>query len=326
MEKQYYIASGKDHLGPFTLSQMKDKKLLSETLIWYEGLEQWTKAGDLEELKEGIPVIVSPPLTPTQVETVGKRVKELVLRKQLGKSARYAGIVFLIVFVLYGIVQYIALDKQEITESSYNMYSGRTQYQTYRMSTEDIISTAATSALMMAFIISLVSLPVFYFIEKQKPYKNLLACKDKTKDNIYQGLIRNQEEKYIYDKKLSSAPFIIGCIILGLNFLFGIFPEYKVFIEEVNGQQALFLFLISLAVRIVVAITVYQMLENRNKSRLTLWVIFALILPAIALMIAGSLYPIRIENTDKEVDKGEGYLSASNGVEETQESHKEKAN
>lgn len=323
MEKQYYIASGKDHLGPFTLSQMKNKKLTPETLIWYEGLTQWTKAEDLEELKANVPVTVSPPLTPTQVGTVEKKVKKLILIKLLGKSAKKAGIVFLLVFVLHGIVQYIALDNQEITESTYNMYYGKTQYQTYRMSTEDALSTATVSALMMAFIISLVSLPVFYFIEQQKPYKGLLVCKDKTEDDIYQKLVNSQKEKYDYDKELSSAPFVIGCIILGLNFLFGIFPEYKVF-QDLEGDAVIILMFIALSVRVISASFVAHFSQEKNRS--LLWSLLTLISPAIGLMITGSLYPIRKEITDKIVDKGEGYLCSSDRVEETQEAHEDKAN
>jgi len=60
MERQYYIESEKDYLGPFTLSELKDKKLKSDTLIWYEGLEYWTKSEDLEELKANIPSVTSP--------------------------------------------------------------------------------------------------------------------------------------------------------------------------------------------------------------------------------------------------------------------------
>ena len=315
MERQYYIASGKDHIGPFTLSQMEDKKLTPETLIWYEGLPQWTKAKDLEELKAEIPTIVIPPLTPTQVGTVESKVKKLIQIKLLGKSAKKAAIIFLVVFVLYGIVQYIALDKQEFTESSYNMYSGRTQYQTYKMSTEDVLSSAAISALMMAFIISLVSLPVFYFIEKQKPLKGLLVCKDKTEDDIYQGLVNSQEEKYIYDKGLSSAPFVIGCIMLGLNFFFGLFPEYKIFKEE---ESIIGFAFVAIGVRIATLIFLLHQVEI--KSRSFLWLIFAIIFPAIALMIVGSLYPLR---KHKVVDKGEGYPCSSDGVEEAQENKPE---
>lgn len=324
MEKQYYIASGKDHLGPFTLSQMKDKKLNPETLIWYEGLAQWAKAEDLEELKEAIPVIVSPPLTPIQVETVEKKVKKLILMKLLGRSVKYAGIVFLIVFVLHGIVQYIALDKQASMSSEYSYNNYNSYYSNYnRMSSDDVLPTATTSALMMAFIISLVSLPVFYFIEKQKPCKNLLACKDRTEEDIYQRLIENQEEKYIYDKKLSSVSFVIGCIILGLNFLFGIFPEYKV-LQDLEGDEVIILMFIALSVRVIAASYVAHF--SQEKSRSLLWSLLTLISPAIGLMITGSLYPVRKENTDKIVDKGEGYLSTSGSIEETQESDEEETN
>jgi uncharacterized membrane protein len=317
MEKQYYIASGKDHLGPFTLSQMKDKKLTPETLIWYEGLAQWTKAEDLEELKRDIPVIISPPLTPTQVEIIEKRVKELILRKLLGNAAKNAGTMFLIVFVVYAIIQYIILSNEE-TRLSYKVYA----------TDDDVFSLAIISALTMAILISLIALPIFYFIENQKPYSGLLTCKDKTEGEIYQELVKRQEEKYVYKEKLNSTLFIIGCVILGLNLIFGFFPEYKVFQEEdiigFDRESTIEIVFVAIVIRIVALLVLLHQIENKNRSYL--WLIFVVIFPAIGFMIIGSLYPIRKENADKVVDKGEGYLCASGSVERTQESHEEEIN
>lgn len=49
--KQYYLHNGQNEIGPFDLENLKQQKLKKETPIWYEGLESWTTANDIEELK-----------------------------------------------------------------------------------------------------------------------------------------------------------------------------------------------------------------------------------------------------------------------------------
>lgn len=48
--KQYFYASGDQQLGPFSLQELQSKRLTKDTYVWYEGLADWTRAGDLPEL------------------------------------------------------------------------------------------------------------------------------------------------------------------------------------------------------------------------------------------------------------------------------------
>ncbi len=48
--KQYYYSDGQERFGPFTLEELHAKSLSKDTLIWYEELDDWKKAGDLPEL------------------------------------------------------------------------------------------------------------------------------------------------------------------------------------------------------------------------------------------------------------------------------------
>jgi uncharacterized membrane protein YhaH (DUF805 family) len=71
--RKYYYSNGKDRVGPVTLSELKSVRGLSpETLVWYEGLSTWLRAGDIAELSDvfvvggfGVPV---PPVLPVRVE------------------------------------------------------------------------------------------------------------------------------------------------------------------------------------------------------------------------------------------------------------------
>jgi hypothetical protein len=57
--KNIYLHIGDDDLGPFEMEDLKTQKILKDTYVWFEGIDDWTKAGEIEELKPFI--IPSPP-------------------------------------------------------------------------------------------------------------------------------------------------------------------------------------------------------------------------------------------------------------------------
>ena len=50
--KKYYIAISDKKEGPLSLNDLKTKKLTKETLVWYDGLEDWVNASEVNELKD----------------------------------------------------------------------------------------------------------------------------------------------------------------------------------------------------------------------------------------------------------------------------------
>ncbi len=60
--KKYFYTDGKQKFGPFDIEELGHKNIKKETLIWYEGLPDWTHAGDLEELS--LLIATSPPPVP----------------------------------------------------------------------------------------------------------------------------------------------------------------------------------------------------------------------------------------------------------------------
>lgn len=50
--KKYYYNDGTAQQGPFTLEELQAKNITAETPVWYDGLPDWTTAGQLEELKD----------------------------------------------------------------------------------------------------------------------------------------------------------------------------------------------------------------------------------------------------------------------------------
>ncbi len=57
--KQYYIFVDDEQLGPLSLDEISSKKISKETKVWFEGLDDWKNAGEIEELSKFL--ISTPP-------------------------------------------------------------------------------------------------------------------------------------------------------------------------------------------------------------------------------------------------------------------------
>ena len=59
--KKFFYSDGQSKHGPFNTAELKTKNISPETLIWYEGLDDWKLAKDIEEM---IPILelIPPPL------------------------------------------------------------------------------------------------------------------------------------------------------------------------------------------------------------------------------------------------------------------------
>ena len=59
--KYYYYVKDDQQFGPFTIEELKLEKLKKDTLVWADGMSDWSKADEVEELK-GILISDPPPL------------------------------------------------------------------------------------------------------------------------------------------------------------------------------------------------------------------------------------------------------------------------
>ncbi len=57
--KRYFYSDGKEKNGPFSFEELKNEEINPDTLIWFEGLEEWTFAKYIKEIEEIL--ILSPP-------------------------------------------------------------------------------------------------------------------------------------------------------------------------------------------------------------------------------------------------------------------------
>lgn len=62
--KKYFYTDGNENYGPFTLEELEAQGITRETLVWYEGIDDWKPAGSVFELN---PLFRTPPPRPAHM-------------------------------------------------------------------------------------------------------------------------------------------------------------------------------------------------------------------------------------------------------------------
>ena len=60
-EKKYFYTDGQRQFGPFTLEELRAQSISRDTRVWFQGLENWTVAGQVPELAA---LFAAPPQPP----------------------------------------------------------------------------------------------------------------------------------------------------------------------------------------------------------------------------------------------------------------------
>ncbi|MFZ4105973.1 DUF4339 domain-containing protein [Flavobacterium sp.] len=92
--KKYYLHNGQESIGPFTKEELKEQKIKKYTPVWSEDMNDWKKAGEIDELKI-ILLSIPPPIYNSQKNEFVKPQKRSFLKYFL------IGI-FLMAFVVIG--------------------------------------------------------------------------------------------------------------------------------------------------------------------------------------------------------------------------------
>ena len=59
--KKYFLHNGAEQQGAFDIEDLKTKNINKDTPIWYEGLDNWTTADKIDDLKELLKTTTAPP-------------------------------------------------------------------------------------------------------------------------------------------------------------------------------------------------------------------------------------------------------------------------
>jgi hypothetical protein len=66
--KKYFLHNGTESSGPFSFDELRIKKISKTTPVWFEGMEKWKYAKDIEELQSLIKT-TPPPLQMREIPT-----------------------------------------------------------------------------------------------------------------------------------------------------------------------------------------------------------------------------------------------------------------
>lgn len=77
---KYFIITNNESKGPFKLDELKTFPITSKTLIWYHGLEEWTEAENIPELKELFEL--TPPPIPKNTNSNISELQSYILNKK----------------------------------------------------------------------------------------------------------------------------------------------------------------------------------------------------------------------------------------------------
>jgi len=124
--KHYYYADNDQQFGPFTIEELKSKRLKKSVLVWTDGMKDWASADSVDELKD-ILISEPPPLPksskPIAVETIqikqtpipiSNSKYDLTYRKE--GEATFLGVLLLVVPIALNLSGVIKFE----TEESYN--------------------------------------------------------------------------------------------------------------------------------------------------------------------------------------------------------------
>lgn len=131
--KKYYTHNGTNQQGPFTLEDLLKSGIAAETQIWHDGLESWSAAKNLDELKMVFAQKTPPPLPPPVLPPASAGPPLPVYHAApVKKSSGWIWRMLLVILVVAAAVIIF-----RIKQRSNSGYRGSNGYLENKMSTED---------------------------------------------------------------------------------------------------------------------------------------------------------------------------------------------
>lgn len=94
----YFIHDGKEEAGPFSIEELKSKKISRDIHVWREGLSSWQPAGTLQELEQVF--LVPPPFFSNESPSyIPEQTQSSAFR--IGKTVGMALVVIAIIIALF---------------------------------------------------------------------------------------------------------------------------------------------------------------------------------------------------------------------------------
>lgn len=109
---KYFIIEDQKQQGPFSIYELKDKGISSDTPVWAEGMSDWTPAGKVDELKDFLfntnDKSTPPPYVPPRLSNTSEHEEP--------KKSNHHGCLIISLIIFLGILLFLFItnpDKQE---------------------------------------------------------------------------------------------------------------------------------------------------------------------------------------------------------------------
>jgi hypothetical protein len=147
--KKFYLYTGTEQQGPFDISELRTKNIKRETPIWYEGLSEWTTAGQIEELNELFSSTTPPPFEsrtppPPPIQKPENHLPNV--NKPSTKKKKYVGWIIFIILIIVALV-IVALVVSNDQSKNKRSSQGENTYQEKVMTVEEIEKSKPTEFL-----------------------------------------------------------------------------------------------------------------------------------------------------------------------------------
>jgi len=116
--QKFYIHKDDKQQGPFSTDELKDQKISRDTMVWFEGADNWKKAIEVDDLKEickSIPPPLqtnSPVIPPPLVDNKPKEVSKPTVDEKPTKKKTTLIIVVVAVLLVGGLGTFIYTNQQ----------------------------------------------------------------------------------------------------------------------------------------------------------------------------------------------------------------------
>lgn len=121
MDKKFFLFENGTNQGPYTIDELKNKNITKSIHVWYEGLNDWTAAGDLPELKTLF--TATPPPPPKLMPSPPPAPKSVQVNTNKSNALKYILYTLgaIVVFVLFIVIAISLKDRVfSTTETSSN--------------------------------------------------------------------------------------------------------------------------------------------------------------------------------------------------------------
>jgi len=144
--KKYFLHNGTESSGPFDLDELKAKSITKTTPVWYEGMENWKYAGEIEELK-GLFVVMPPPISSfTTSPLTPKTAQKTSSRKILGLSKTSFFTIFGALIILVGISVLNTLQEKRSQELEIKNHKTEVENYQYELQQKEIANQKIIAA------------------------------------------------------------------------------------------------------------------------------------------------------------------------------------